>query len=81
MGSYTYGLEVPKVTPVLEKSSWYYKLDFGTFLNLEARLCVLGYMEGEGDPGYKLTAVLRGLFKARKRIAQRWQSVMPPSGE
>lgn len=52
---------------------------FGTSLDLNARLCVLSHAEGKGAPGNTQIAVLRCLFQARKLIAHRWQSVMPPT--
>lgn len=32
-------------------------LGFGTSLSLDAKLFVLAYVEGEGDPGYRQTAM------------------------
>lgn len=46
---------------------------------MDPRLCILGVGEGI-DGGAEVTkVVLRCLFQARKLIAQRWQSVKPPS--
>lgn len=52
---------------------------FGGPLDWDVRLCELGFVEGEGNPGCTQVAILRCLFQARKLIAQRWQSVLPPS--
>lgn len=43
---------------------------FGTSLDLDVRLCVIGLVEGEGNPEFNQVAVLRCLF----------QSALPPSG-
>lgn len=50
---------------------------FGTTLETDARLCVLGYREWKGEGTSLITVVTRCLFQAQKMIAQRWQSVKP----
>lgn len=53
---------------------------FGTSTELEAKYCLLGLAEGVGNPDNTQTTVLRCLYQARKLIALRWQSALPPSG-
>lgn len=40
--------------------------------SLDVKLCVLGLVEGEANPGNTQVATLRCLFQAKKLIAQRW---------
>lgn len=52
---------------------------FGTSLNTEAKVCLLGLIEEEGILGATQTAVTRCLFQGRKLIAHKWQDKNPPT--
>lgn len=54
---------------------------FGTKLEMDPRLCVLGYRRVPGGGKSTTVAVVRCLFRAQKLIAQRWQSESPPISE
>lgn len=70
---------MPEAVSLLDEVTGIIDRVFGTSTRLEAKYCLLGLVEGAGNPGSIQTAVLRCLFKARKLISLRWQSVLPPS--
>ena len=52
---------------------------FGTSVEMEATLCVLGYRKVREKKKSTTVEILRCLFQARKLIAMRWQATTPPA--
>lgn len=52
---------------------------FGTSLDTESKVCLLGLIEEEGVLGSTQIAITRCLFQGRKLIAYKWQEKNPPS--
>lgn len=50
---------------------------FGTSLDTEAKICLLGLIEEEGVLGSTQITVTRCLFQGRKLIARKWQDKNP----